>query len=179
MTTIPRRKRRSRKQSAIDITTQREKRVCVLRKSGPIQACHIYPNFMVHLRPGENNAPKFWDLLYLFWRPEKIAKWRAEFYNDADGPQKATDSCRNIICFADDIHGMWRRGLFAMRPIGYNDEMTEVEVEFHWMACQGHRLRESVPITKTPTSLAGSTLQSTCKARLTGSGSIPLADTSE
>lgn len=35
----------------------------------------VYPN-----TPQEDYTQKFSDLLRLFWRPEKIAKWRAELY---------------------------------------------------------------------------------------------------
>ena len=50
---------------------------------------------------------------------------------------------------------MLGRGLFALRPLGYNAEMTELKVEFHWMACQGHNINDSIPITKIPASSAG------------------------
>ena len=52
---------------------------------------------------------------------------------------------------------MWDQGLLALHLISYNQNMTELEVEFHWQANQGHRFDDLVPMTKLPVPSSGRT----------------------
>lgn len=57
----------------------------------------------------------------------------------------------------NEILVMWDQGLFALRPISYNQNMTELEVGFHWQANQGHQFDDFIPITKLPVPSSGLT----------------------
>jgi len=47
---------------------------------------------------------------------------------------------------------MWGSGAFALRPLDYNNDMTELEVEWYWQPTQDHRPDDIVPLTKIPRS---------------------------
>lgn len=101
----PSNKRKRQNQSAVYAAPKRDSYTCVLRKVRPVGACHIFPNFMIQpSNTQETYCSKFWDLLRLFWAPEKAEKWRSEIYSDPGNVDKAMDSCRNTISFSSEIY---------------------------------------------------------------------------
>ncbi|KAL3475450.1 hypothetical protein BJX99DRAFT_229602 [Aspergillus californicus] len=60
-----------------------------------------------------------------------------------------------MLCLAPTVQCFWRKGLFALKPIGISDNQRELTVEFYWM---GESLWEpknlSTPPAK-PTNLDG------------------------
>lgn len=49
-----------------------------------------------------------------------------------------------------EIHKMWSGAHFALRPLGYNDQKTELALEWHWLPKKGHKLDDEVNIGKVP-----------------------------
>lgn len=125
-------KRKGRESKPIALASERESNLCFLKRSHPKDVAHIYSNHLIHPQPQyAQRAHQFWDLLAIFWGPERLTKWRAQIYSDPSDPQKAADTVTNMICMSPDIHRMWGDALFALRPLGYNEDKTKLTLEWH------------------------------------------------
>jgi len=87
--------------------------------------------------PGQNwklsdMIPKFWTLLYNFWSPDQVDKWRRKIFPDAENPNTDVDEAFNLICLSSDAHNMWTKGQFALKPLELSSDHTELTVKFFW-----------------------------------------------
>lgn len=120
-------------------------------KTRPVITALIYPDF----RQKYPRAAIFWDLLSVFWPPEKIRRWKELIFKDSDNLTNVRYACYNSLCLSLKVHQMWRMGVFALRTLWYNSTMTELEVEWYWQPEQEHAISDLVPLNKLPLSSAG------------------------
>jgi hypothetical protein len=147
------RRRRIRETDPEELAHERDHATCVITGLGPIDVAHIYPNCLIH--PSMNlsgSDPGFWKLLSAFWSPQQIEVWQSKIFRDPHDPSKPTDACFNLLCLSSNLHRMWGKGLFALRPLDYNADMTEPEVEWYWQPHKDHNPGDLVPLTKIPLS---------------------------
>jgi hypothetical protein len=128
---------------------------CVITGDKPIDTAHIYPNCLIHPSQASTPTPNFWKMLSAFWPAEKIRRWQAEIFRDPLDPLRSTDACFNLMCLSPTIHRMWGAGIFALRPLQYSADMTELEVEWQWQPIHDHRPQDLVSLTKLPLSSQG------------------------
>jgi len=149
-------KRRRREKTPKDLALERDRGLCVVTKCGPIDMAHIYPNCLIYPSRSrsafDESIPEFWEILSIFWSPEQIQRWRSKIFRDSADPTKPADACFNLICLGPGVHRMWGDGAFALRPLDYNNNMTELEVEWYWQPKQDHGPRDIVSLTKIPPS---------------------------
>lgn len=81
--------------------------------------------------------------------PGKIDKVEGADIQRSYRLKKAADTVRNMICISTDIHRMWGDALFALRPLGYNEDRTKLTLEWHWLPRQMHEFHGEVPIPTT------------------------------
>lgn len=148
----PPKRRRVRESAPKNLARERDHGSCVLTGLGPSEVAHIYPNCLIHPSVTSRSDPGFWRLLSAFWPPEKIEAWQSKIFRDPVDPSKPLDACFNLITLLSTLHKMWGKGLFALRPLDYNADMTELEVEFYWQPHQDHKPADLVPLTKIPLS---------------------------
>lgn len=132
-------------------SSRRDGGVCVFKRCEPMVIAHIYPNF----NEKDLHAVKFWDLVSMFWPPEKLRLWKELIFCEPENHTKVTDACFNSICISPEIYRMWRMGAFALQPLEYNVMMTELKVEWHWLPKQEHSIYDSLPLNKCPLSSSG------------------------
>jgi len=152
----PSKRRRIRETIPKKLATERDGGHCVFTKSWPIEVAHIYPNCLIHPSKDpstfDKSIPEFWKLLLAFWPSNKIQSWQKEIFRDPHDPSKQVDGCFNNICFSPTIHKMWESGAFALRPLEYNNDMTELEIEWYWQPTQDHGPDDIIPLAKIPPS---------------------------
>lgn len=144
-------KKARREHKIVELAKKREKHGCFLRHTEPTEAAHIYPNYLIY--PHAKHTQKsfeFWDLLKIFWGPEKLARWRAPLYRNLEDPTKAADTIKNLICMGLEVHKMWDCAKFALRPLEQNDQKTEFLLEWHWLPKESHNFNDDVEIRKVP-----------------------------
>lgn len=143
-------------ESSLNKPSRRDSGACVIKKTEIMVVAHIYPNFNAR---DPFHAAKFWDLAYIFWPSERIRLWKELIFGEQPEHNmlhtKVTDACFNSICISPQIYRMWRMGAFALKPLEYNAEMTELEVEWYWLPLQEHSIYDSVPLNKFPLSSSG------------------------
>jgi hypothetical protein len=73
--------------------------------------------------------------LELFWSEEKVATWKAKVFPDGIS-KKGQEEVYNLISLAPNVHAMWGRGLFALKPISESDDRKTLIVQFFWQTKQ-------------------------------------------
>lgn len=51
-----------------------------------------------------------------------------------------------------NIHTAWTKGLFALRPLEYNEDKTKLDVEWYWQPKQSHGPYDLVDLGESPSS---------------------------
>ncbi|KKZ63636.1 hypothetical protein EMCG_02077 [[Emmonsia] crescens] len=143
------RKRLKRAGGPKALAEERDKKICVLTKTAPVEVAHIYPNCLIE-SPYTRRISHFWKVLEAFWTQDKINSWRSLIFRDPENPLKPFDACFNLICMNKIMHAMWGDGHLAIRPLSYNDDKTKLEVEIHWLPRYNHGPLDTIPL-DTPT----------------------------
>jgi HNH endonuclease len=146
----------SRPSRPTKLALERDGKCCVFTKAGFIDAAHIYPHCLINSQAfGTAPArltPGFWELLQNFWTRKQIQRWQEEIFPDPEDPSKTSDGCFNRICIQSNMHRWWTNGVFALRPLEYNDDRSELEVEWYWQPKQSHGRDDLVELGKMPLS---------------------------
>jgi hypothetical protein len=77
----------------------------------------------------------FWDHLKNFWSQEKIDTWKAEIFPDGIS-EAGVERVYSLITLSADVHRLWGRGAFALKPISKSDDKKTLEVQFFWQKKQ-------------------------------------------
>ena len=98
----------------------------------------------------------FWDLLGLFWTADQLVEWKRRIFPE-NIPEKDIGCCRNLICLSPEVHRLWKKGLFALKPIKDDSKPNEITVEFFWLPKSKHKKHDRVDILTEPQSSRGLT----------------------
>lgn len=120
-----------------------------------IQVAHIYPFHSISHLEADEYGPRhiFWNLLKIFWPPEKTAAWEAELFPAGLCELGAERVC-NLITLSPHAHFLWARGAFALKPISH--DTTSLKLQFFWQKKQQEAPR-AMNLTTTPFSTEGLT----------------------
>lgn len=132
----------SRDANAKKRAEERDNYCCVLTGIELIEVAHIYPHHAMKQKEEDRNGPRhtFWRNLELFWPEEKVATWKANVFPDGIS-EKGQEEVYNLISLAPNVHAMWGRGLFALKPISESDDKKTLMVQFFWQTKQ----KDSLP----------------------------------
>ncbi|KAN0080938.1 hypothetical protein V8E54_004142 [Elaphomyces granulatus] len=75
----------------------------------------MFPNVAYLKSKDDIHLEGFWDMLALFWTPEQLVEWKRRIFPE-NIPEKDIDSCHNLICLSPEVHRLWTKGLFALKP---------------------------------------------------------------
>ncbi|KAE8374597.1 hypothetical protein BDV26DRAFT_284128 [Aspergillus bertholletiae] len=148
----------NRKEALADKARERDGKRCVIRKLiEAVQVAHIYPWCLISERRTNVNRtfPPFWEMLRYFWSPEKIDVWHQHIFTNPDRPSTSYDSISNMICLSADLHQSWTNGRFALRPLEYNADKTELKFQLFHQPAPRHSLDDRIPLCTTPGSSRG------------------------
>ncbi|KAL3468473.1 hypothetical protein BJX64DRAFT_246030 [Aspergillus heterothallicus] len=56
------------------------------------------------------------------------------------------------MCLSADLQQMWASGIFALKPLGYSDNRTKLEVQFFWQPRPSHSIDQHIPLLTRPRS---------------------------
>ncbi|KAJ5376633.1 hypothetical protein N7509_013519 [Penicillium cosmopolitanum] len=109
-------------------TLQRDENKCILTKHGrtTLEVAHIVP-FKLHM----TKRAASWNFLIDFWGVDKVNAWRAEILGN-DGAFN-TEKVQNMLCLGPALHAYWDMPICAFLPISINDELTSMDLAFHWL----------------------------------------------
>ncbi|KAE8319790.1 hypothetical protein BDV41DRAFT_169821 [Aspergillus transmontanensis] len=132
---------------------KRDNESCVIRKqSAGVQVAHIYPWCL--LSGNQTNVglsyPPFWEMLKYFWSPARISLWHSKIFTNPERPGTPYDSISNLICLSSDLHQAWTDGRFALRPLEYNAEKTELKFQFYYQPAPNHSLGDRISLLTRP-----------------------------
>ncbi|CEL02822.1 hypothetical protein ASPCAL03985 [Aspergillus calidoustus] len=135
-------------------TSERDRGKCVVRRVAPMQIVEIYPRSLSNpeLSRQAKAYPPFWDMLKYFWTPKRIAEWRQQIFSDRRSPMQALDNLSNLMCLSADLKQMWALGIFALKPLAYSEDRTQLEVQFFWQPRPGHSINHHIPLLTRPSS---------------------------
>ncbi|KAL3442533.1 hypothetical protein BJX65DRAFT_312710 [Aspergillus insuetus] len=88
----------------------------------------------------------------VLWTPKRIAEWRQQIFSDRRSPMQALDNLSNLMCLSADLKQMWASGIFALKPLAYNQDRTQLEVQFFWQPRPGHSINQNIPLLTRPSS---------------------------
>lgn len=66
----------------------------------------------------------------MFWPEEKVQRWQSAVFSGPAG--EVGIGSEHLITMAPDVHRMWSRGLFALKPISLSDDRKELLLQFFW-----------------------------------------------
>ncbi|GAD97072.1 conserved hypothetical protein [Paecilomyces variotii No. 5] len=145
--------------SPADLAKERDGSLCVLTRRIPIQVTHLWPGYLIPRRSSssdlESNIPDFWKMLKVFWKPEKVSRWRSQIFGDPEDPTRPMDVCFNMMCLRKDLHTMWTNGTFALRPVSLSEDRKELLVKFYWQPFYSHLLRNEIDLLQAPLTSRG------------------------
>jgi hypothetical protein len=95
----------------------------------------------------------FWGHLKNFWSKEKVAAWEAELF-PAGIYEFGIERVYNLISLSPEVHRMWSRGAFALKPISESDDKMILEVQFFWQKKQTDT-QQTMSLLTTPFSTEG------------------------
>ncbi|KAE8446026.1 hypothetical protein EG329_012665 [Mollisiaceae sp. DMI_Dod_QoI] len=126
-----------RNQRVRDLAEQRDKFCCVLTGNASVEVAHIYPHHSIKHKEEDTFGQRhmFWDHLRNFWSQEKIDIWKAEIFPDGIS-EAGVERVYNLITLSVDVHRMWSRGAFALKPVLESDDKKTLEVQFFWQKKQ-------------------------------------------
>ena len=125
---------------------------------GSPQVAHIFPYSMLNEPSNPSPAkrtPDFWGLLENFWDADRIARWKREIFPDPHDPKTGVDGCFKLICLRADIHSLWNKGFFALKPLELSNDRKKLTVQFFWQPQYNHRLADCIDLLKEPASSKG------------------------
>jgi hypothetical protein len=91
----------------------------------------MFPNVAYLKSKDDIHLEGFWDMLALFWTPEQLVEWKRRIFPE-NIPEKDIDSCHNLICLSPEVHRLWTKGLFALKPVK-GENSNEITIQFFWL----------------------------------------------
>lgn len=85
----------------------------------------------------------FWDILKLFWSPERVATWRQAILSERE-----TEVCYNLLTLARHVRACWEQALFALKPLDVAADQKTMRVQFFWL--RKHPKRSIKPLSTQP-----------------------------
>jgi hypothetical protein len=121
----------------------------VLTLCSVLQAAHIYQPLLSNaVSSGPLGTFKFWAILDLFWEKERVTRWIAEVF------AKPGD-CFNLVSLSPDMHELWKRGYFALRPLEPSADKKELQIQFFWQTrAPGGSMTEMMDLLNEPLTAA-------------------------
>jgi hypothetical protein len=92
-------------------------------------------------------------MLALFWTPEQLVEWKQRIFPE-NIPEKDIDGCHNLICLSPDVHRLWTKGLFALKPVK-GENPNEITIQFFWLPTSKHKRHDRIDILTEPQSSRG------------------------
>jgi hypothetical protein len=92
----------------------------------------------------------FWHMLKNFWPEEKITAWEEMVFPDGL-EERGLETPRNLITFAAQVHKLWNKGVFALKPISISEDNTTLTIQFFWQTKQPV-VRSTINLTSIPSS---------------------------
>ncbi|KAF3490710.1 uncharacterized protein GIQ15_00227 [Arthroderma uncinatum] len=127
--TFLKRRRDARDQLQSELCRQRDRRRCVVTKSGePIEVAHIFPFAMRGFQTEEARSQMYspWEVLKIFWPEEKVERWLSAI-------QATTETPKNLLCLAPHVHAYQGKAYFALKHLGSSEDNTSCTVMFVWL----------------------------------------------
>ncbi|KAK2756075.1 hypothetical protein FQN54_005482 [Arachnomyces sp. PD_36] len=108
------------------------------------QACHARDNGtcvitndsstvkQVYIIPMKGNPvlkvfdPYSW--MHLFWTPSRVNEWK-----DIISTKNEIDVCENMITMSPSLFSLWKKCLFALKPLEVSPDKKSMEVQFFWL----------------------------------------------
>lgn len=76
------------------------------------------------------SIPDVWGLLRTFWNTARVTRWKKEISPDPNNPSTSLDDCFNLISLSAYEHAMWKKGLFALKPLALSDDKKQLTLQF-------------------------------------------------
>ncbi|KAK6330455.1 hypothetical protein TWF696_003346 [Orbilia brochopaga] len=133
---------------------------CILTGYQYPEVAHIFPHYLLN-PPSADSTSKayvprlFWHLSALFWKPDRIARWRKKIFPHANNPTLREETCVNLVCLAPTVHDMWNRGVFALKPLVLSPDQKELTVKFFWQPQYNHKAGDHIDLLTEPLSSRG------------------------
>jgi hypothetical protein len=127
---------------------------CALTKLPHPQAAHIFPCSLLDLEI-PYTIPKFWTLLHIFWDEARVEKWKTTILPNSQNPDIGVERCLNLIPLSPNAHDMWKRGLFALKPLELSHDRTKLTVQFFWQVPGNYQFGSLVDLLTEPASSKG------------------------
>lgn len=106
---------------------QRDQNRCILTRCPDPEGCHIYPYCLLK-KENANIRSEFWNTLGTFWSKDQIETWKGKlFKSHPDGETTA-----NVISLRKDIHELWNKGYFALKPTSLSNDKKTLVITFYW-----------------------------------------------
>ncbi|OJD11410.1 hypothetical protein AJ78_07820 [Emergomyces pasteurianus Ep9510] len=130
-TSNPRSGPKAQSKKSVEMCRMRDENRCVITGADdPVDVAHIFPFSMRELQSPDlvNDIYNPWSVLRMFWTKERVDAWY-----DAITSPLATESVRNLMCFAPSVHKYHERAYFALEPVEEDSESNTLTVRFHWL----------------------------------------------
>ncbi|OAX78520.1 hypothetical protein ACJ72_07171 [Emergomyces africanus] len=130
-TSSPRSGPNTRSKKSVELCRMRDENRCVITGADdPVDVAHIFPFSMRELQSPDlvNDIYNPWSVLRKFWTKERVDAWY-----DAITSPLATESVRNLMCFAPSVDKYHERAYFALEPVEEDSESNTLTVRFHWV----------------------------------------------
>ncbi|OJD11661.1 hypothetical protein ACJ73_09497 [Blastomyces percursus] len=130
-TSSPRSGSKAQVKKSVELCRMRDENRCVITGADdPADVAHIFPFSMRELQSPVlvNDVFNPWSVLRMFWTKERVDAWY-----DAITSPLATESVRNLMCFAPSVHKYHERAYFALEPVEEDSESNTLTVRFHWL----------------------------------------------
>ncbi|PGH07765.1 hypothetical protein AJ79_06153 [Helicocarpus griseus UAMH5409] len=116
----------SRSRQERNLCSERDKDRCVFTHAGQIvHIAHICPFSISSLL---DNGSNFWALLGIFWREERIDRWKRAIFT-----RKCTEVCQNLVSLSPSAHAYWDANLFALKPLKVSSDKKSLTVQLFWL----------------------------------------------
>ncbi|KAF2249690.1 hypothetical protein BU26DRAFT_593003 [Trematosphaeria pertusa] len=141
----------TRVESVADRCKERDGHLCAVSRMAAVDAAHIYP-WCAFGGKTPKRVVNFWDVLRMFWSPEKVDGWRAKIFQDPRQPNRGTETVENMLTFTATLHRFHSAGVFALRPVQKSADNTQLELEFHWLVREERKSTTKVDLLDEPLS---------------------------
>ncbi|KAL3496662.1 hypothetical protein BJX62DRAFT_193767 [Aspergillus germanicus] len=120
--------KKTRSKTTPELVLERDNSRCLLTKAGePVEIAHIYP-FCMGKREGTQQQIRFWTYLELFWSKDRVAAWKAAVLGSS-----GTEVIHNMMALRSDVHELWGKARFALKPGELSSDGKKLQVKFYWL----------------------------------------------
>ena len=92
-------------------------------------------------------------MLRNFWPEENITVWETELFPNGSDKQ-GFETPSNMITLSKDVHALWNKEAFALKPISVSDDNTTLTIQFFWQI-EHHLVMPTTSLLTTPLSTKG------------------------